>query len=153
MLVGTHLELRNDKETLEKLAGLHETPISYSQGLQLKREIGAARYIECSARTQENLKRVFDVAAMIVLCNYHQLCAICKKVITRGAIFCEGECNAWLHKRCAGFSLFSKTSFKTTDEPFYCPRCITKPKSCSEASAGKQLYAWSSCDAGWLEGI
>ena len=110
--MGTHLELREDKETLEKLASQHQTPISYSQGAQLRREIGAARYIECSASTRENLEKVFDEAIRAVLFNY--LCPICEKpVIRREAIFCEGECNTWLHKKCAGFSWFSKPSFKT----------------------------------------
>ena len=108
--------------------------------MRLQREIGAARYIECSARTQENLKTVFDEAIRVA----RPICPICKTVIklndsSRKAIFCEGECDTWLHKRCAGFSWFSKPSFKTvtsTDKPFYCPRCKKSESSpkCSKAS-------------------
>ena len=140
MLVGTQLELRDNKETLERLARHHLTPISFRQGMRLQREIGAARYIECSARTQENLKTVFDEAIRVA----RPICPICKTVIklndsSRKAIFCEGECDTWLHKRCAGFSWFSKPSFKTvtsTDKPFYCPRCKKSESSpkCSKAS-------------------
>ena len=82
MLVGTDLELREDEETLEKLTNMHLSPISYRQGLQLQREIGAAGYIECSARTKKNLKMVFDEAILVAL-NIHTkpTCPICKNVI------------------------------------------------------------------------
>ena len=53
ILVGTKLDLRDDKETIEKLKRNKMTPISYSQGLELMNEIGAVKYLECSALTQQ----------------------------------------------------------------------------------------------------
>ncbi|KAF0293860.1 Ras-related protein Rac1 [Amphibalanus amphitrite] len=66
VLVGTKVDLREDKATLEKLKD--RKPISYPQGLALVKEIGAVKYLECSALTQKGLKNVFDEAIRAVLC-------------------------------------------------------------------------------------
>ncbi|EYU42332.1 hypothetical protein MIMGU_mgv1a0243861mg, partial [Erythranthe guttata] len=36
-------------------------------GEELKKQIGAVAYIECSAKTQQNVKAVFDAAIKVVL--------------------------------------------------------------------------------------
>ncbi|XP_011801108.1 PREDICTED: ras-related C3 botulinum toxin substrate 1-like [Colobus angolensis palliatus] len=51
ILVGTKLELRDDKDTIEKLKK-KLTPITYLQGPAIAKEIGALKYLECSALTQ-----------------------------------------------------------------------------------------------------
>lgn len=67
ILVGTKLDLRDDKETMEKLKEKRLAPINYPQGLQMQKEIGAVKYLECSALTQKGLKQVFDEAIRAVL--------------------------------------------------------------------------------------
>ncbi|KAJ2023732.1 Rho GTPase protein rac1 [Coemansia sp. S85] len=67
ILVGTKLDLREDKETIEKLREKRMMPIGYPQGLQMAKEINAVRYLECSALTQKGLKGVFDEAIRAVL--------------------------------------------------------------------------------------
>ena len=52
ILVGTKLDLRDDKETIAILKKNNEAPISYLEGLQMMKEIGAIKYLECSALTQ-----------------------------------------------------------------------------------------------------
>jgi Ras-related C3 botulinum toxin substrate 1 len=37
------------------------------QGEELRKTIGAASYIECSSKTQQNVKAVFDAAIKVVL--------------------------------------------------------------------------------------
>jgi Ras-related C3 botulinum toxin substrate 1 len=37
------------------------------QGEELRKAIGAASYIECSSKTQQNVKAVFDAAIKVVL--------------------------------------------------------------------------------------
>ncbi|XP_064635184.1 ras-related C3 botulinum toxin substrate 1 isoform X2 [Lineus longissimus] len=67
ILVGTKLDLREDKETLEKLKEKRLAPIGYPQGLSMQKEISATKYLECSALTQKGLKNVFDEAIRAVL--------------------------------------------------------------------------------------
>ena len=54
------MDLREDSGHLEKLARQKQRPISTEQGERLARELGAVKYVECSALTQRGLKNVFD---------------------------------------------------------------------------------------------
>ncbi|KAF8008026.1 hypothetical protein BT93_K1879 [Corymbia citriodora subsp. variegata] len=65
ILVGTKLDLREDKHYLMNHPGA--IPITTAQGEDLKKNIGAAAYIECSSKTQQNVKAVFDAAIKVVL--------------------------------------------------------------------------------------
>ena len=67
LLVGTKLDLRDDEETVRRLKERKMSPISYAEGLKLQKEIGAAKYMECSALTQQGLKALFDEAVRIVM--------------------------------------------------------------------------------------
>jgi len=67
ILVGTKVDLREDPSTIEKLSAKKQAPISYETALQMSSEIGAAKYMECSAITQQGLKAVFDEAIRAVL--------------------------------------------------------------------------------------
>ncbi|KAJ8957485.1 hypothetical protein NQ318_020511 [Aromia moschata] len=68
ILVGTKLDLRDDRITIEKLKDKKLSPITYPQGLAMAKEISAVKYLECSALTQKGLKTVFDEAIRAVLC-------------------------------------------------------------------------------------
>jgi Ras-related C3 botulinum toxin substrate 1 len=61
------LDLREDRETIEKLQDQTWSPISSAQGLEMAKEIHAIKYLECSALTQKGLKYVFDEAIRAVL--------------------------------------------------------------------------------------
>ncbi|MFS8025072.1 putative small GTPase, P-loop containing nucleoside triphosphate hydrolase [Helianthus anomalus] len=65
ILVGTKLDLRDDKQFLTDHPGA--VPITTAQGEELKKLIGAPAYIECSSKTQQNVKAVFDAAIKVVL--------------------------------------------------------------------------------------
>lgn len=62
ILVGTKLDLRDDRATTEALRARKMEPVSYEQALAVAKEIRAHKYLECSALTQRNLKSVFDEA-------------------------------------------------------------------------------------------
>lgn len=65
VLVGTKLDLRNDNRYMADHMG--SNVITSSQGEELRKQIGAAAYIECSSKTQQNVKAVFDIAIKVVL--------------------------------------------------------------------------------------
>src|SRR5271154_4966877 len=48
-IVGTQMDLREDKATLDKLAKNKQRPISTKEGEQLAQSLNAVAYIECSA--------------------------------------------------------------------------------------------------------
>jgi Ras-related C3 botulinum toxin substrate 1 len=58
-------DLRDDKQFFADHPGT--SPISTPQGEELRKTIGAASYIECSSKTQQNVKAVFDAAIKVVL--------------------------------------------------------------------------------------
>ena len=61
------------------------------------------------------------------------LCLICDKNIVdastknkgQDSVFCEGSCQGWLHRRCAGLckSIFKVISSPEHNFPFYCLYC------------------------------
>ena len=62
ILVGTKLDLREDKGTMDALRSKRMEAVSYEQALAVSKDIRAHKYLECSALTQRNLKSVFDEA-------------------------------------------------------------------------------------------
>jgi len=67
LIVGTQSDLRDDRATIEKLAKSKQRPITEEQGKALAAQLGAVKYIECSAYKQRNVKDVFDEAIIAVL--------------------------------------------------------------------------------------
>lgn len=68
ILVGTKVDLREDPETIARLKEKKLAPVTHVAGLQMSKDIRAAKYLECSALTQKGLKHVFDESVRIVLC-------------------------------------------------------------------------------------
>ncbi|KAM6596559.1 hypothetical protein CsatA_007083 [Cannabis sativa] len=65
-LVQFHIpNLRDDRGYLADHMGANA--ITSAQGEELRKQIGAAAYIECSSKTQQNVKAVFDTAIKVVL--------------------------------------------------------------------------------------
>lgn len=52
LLVGTQVDLREDNNTIEKLAKNKQRPLYPESGEKLARELKAVKYVECSALTQ-----------------------------------------------------------------------------------------------------
>ena len=51
LIVGTKSDLRDDASTLDELAKNKKKPINSDEAERLARELGAVKYVECSART------------------------------------------------------------------------------------------------------
>lgn len=67
ILVGTKADLRDDGEVLMRLKSRRQEPVSRQQAEALAQELGAYKYLECSALTQKGLKNVFDESIRCVL--------------------------------------------------------------------------------------
>ncbi|MBN3301515.1 CDC42 protein, partial [Amia calva] len=67
LLVGTQVDLRDDPNTVDKLAKNKQRPLSPESGEKLARDLRAVKYVECSALTQRGLKNVFDEAILAAL--------------------------------------------------------------------------------------
>ncbi len=60
LIVGTQVDLRDDPSVREKLAKQKMSPVRKEDGERMAKELGAVKYVECSALTQYKLKDVFD---------------------------------------------------------------------------------------------
>lgn len=57
-IVGTKIDLRENKEAIGQLAAQGLSPVKREQGIKLANKIRAVKYMECSALTQRGLKQV-----------------------------------------------------------------------------------------------
>lgn len=62
LLVGTKSDLRKDEQTVRQLTSRQQGMVSVENAQGMAKEVGAVKYLECSALTQEGLKQVFDDA-------------------------------------------------------------------------------------------
>lgn len=60
LIVGTQVDLRDDPQVRDKLAKQKMAPVQRADGEKMAKELGAVKYVECSALTQYKLKDVFD---------------------------------------------------------------------------------------------
>ena len=58
--MGTQTDLRDDGAVREKLARQRMSPVRKEDGERMAKDLGAVKYVECSALTQYKLKDVFD---------------------------------------------------------------------------------------------
>ena len=67
ILVGTKVDLRREKAIVSKLEEEGQSPVTEEQGEGMGSKIRAVKYLECSALSQEGLKKVFDEAIRTAL--------------------------------------------------------------------------------------
>ena len=67
ILCGTKIDLKEDATFMESLSKRGVKPITHVQGEELAKRIKAVKYCECSAKTRQGLKEVFDEAILSVL--------------------------------------------------------------------------------------
>ncbi|KAJ2484096.1 GTP-binding protein Rho1 [Coemansia sp. RSA 2320] len=71
ILVGCKKDLRFDRMTIDNLAALNQKPISCEDGKDIAKKLHAYSYIECSAKTGEGVKEVFEAATRAALLSKH----------------------------------------------------------------------------------
>lgn len=67
ILVGCKIDLRNDPRTIAELKKTSQKPVSPQEGQAVAQKIGAKKYMECSSRTGEGVREVFQVATRAAL--------------------------------------------------------------------------------------
>ncbi|VDO13115.1 unnamed protein product [Rodentolepis nana] len=70
ILVGNKMDLRDDPATIKELAKFNQEPVKAQQGMEKADKIGAFKYVECSAKTGENVRKVFELAAEAALSSH-----------------------------------------------------------------------------------
>jgi len=67
ILVGNKRDLRNDEGTKHELAKMKQEPVKIDEGRAMSEKINAFSYLECSAKTKDNVWQVFETATRAAL--------------------------------------------------------------------------------------
>ncbi|KAG1148817.1 hypothetical protein G6F37_003848 [Rhizopus arrhizus] len=67
LLVACKKDLRNDPAKIEELRKTSQKPVATEEGMSVAQKIGAYKYIECSAKTGEGVREVFEHATRAAL--------------------------------------------------------------------------------------
>ncbi|KAI9464482.1 P-loop containing nucleoside triphosphate hydrolase protein [Lactarius psammicola] len=67
VLVGCKKDLRCDPKTIENLRKTSQTPVTLGEGIAVAQKISARQYLECSAKSGEGVREVFQYAARAAL--------------------------------------------------------------------------------------
>ncbi|KAH7096677.1 P-loop containing nucleoside triphosphate hydrolase protein [Auriculariales sp. MPI-PUGE-AT-0066] len=66
-LVGCKKDLRHDRKTIETLRAKGQYPVTQEQAVAMAQKIGVRQYLECSAKTGEGVREVFQHATRAAL--------------------------------------------------------------------------------------
>ena len=77
------------------------------------------------------------------------ICPICAQPIIeetdsiqgQEAILCEGTCNSWYHRWCAGVTTLRYEALSHSEDPFHCPTCVLKLQQQSISELQSSLRA------------
>jgi Ras family protein A len=67
ILVGNKKDLRNDPLTIKELAKMKQEPVKPQEGRAMAEKINAFAYLECSAKSKEGVREVFEAATRAAL--------------------------------------------------------------------------------------
>ncbi|XP_036616145.1 transforming protein RhoA-like isoform X1 [Trichosurus vulpecula] len=71
ILIGNKKDLRNDEHRRRKLAEMKQEPVKPEEGRDMANRIGAFCYMECSAKTKDGVREVFEMATRVALQARH----------------------------------------------------------------------------------
>ncbi|XP_011695178.1 PREDICTED: ras-like GTP-binding protein Rho1 isoform X1 [Wasmannia auropunctata] len=67
ILVGNKKDLRNDPTTIKELSKMKQEPVKPEEGRAMAEKINAFAYLECSAKSKEGVREVFETATRAAL--------------------------------------------------------------------------------------
>ncbi len=67
LLIANKRDLRDDPSVHERIKNQNKKPITTEDALLYAKRIGAKNYLECSAKTREGVREVFEYAAKVAL--------------------------------------------------------------------------------------
>jgi Ras family protein A len=67
ILVGNKKDLRNDPNTIKELGKMKQEPVKPAEGRAMAEKINAFAYLECSAKSKEGVREVFETATRAAL--------------------------------------------------------------------------------------
>uniref|UniRef100_A0A4W5LYP9 Ras homolog gene family, member Aa n=1 Tax=Hucho hucho TaxID=62062 RepID=A0A4W5LYP9_9TELE len=67
ILVGNKKDLRNDEHTRRELAKMKQEPVKPEEARDMANRINAFGYLECSAKTKDGVREVFEMATRAAL--------------------------------------------------------------------------------------
>ncbi|KAF2366842.1 Small GTP-binding protein domain [Trinorchestia longiramus] len=67
ILVGNKKDLRSDSNTIKELQKMKQEPVKPEEGRAMAEKINAFAYLECSAKTKEGVRDVFETATKAAL--------------------------------------------------------------------------------------
>jgi len=67
ILVGNKKDLRNDPSTIKELSKMKQEPVKPEEGRAMAEKINAFAYLECSAKSKEGVREVFETATRAAL--------------------------------------------------------------------------------------
>ena len=85
--------------------------------------------VEQNAVTQDKDKRTKE--------NPPFICPVCDAIITEDgddvtgddAVYCEGICDTWMHRKCVGMSKIVFDNLGGSNDPYLCPTCVISKQS------------------------
>ena len=63
----TFQDLRNDPNTIKELGKMKQEPVKPEEGRAMAEKINAFAYLECSAKSKEGVREVFETATRAAL--------------------------------------------------------------------------------------
>ena len=67
ILVGNKKDLRNDDDIKQESAKMNQESVKAEDGRSMAERINACAYLECSAKTKEGVREVFETATRVAL--------------------------------------------------------------------------------------